>query len=305
MSDLPKTTKIHDLPKVSEVNDSDIFIIQSDENTNKIDGADLKAVMQQQAVEATFEHTSDNEIHVTKEEKELWNGMSGGGSDFFVTKEELEEAMAYENESVADVTNVKEALDVIFEGGIDVDISALTTNLLPIPQTSENNGITCTNNGDGSLTFNGETSENSAWFYIPNHSTLTLKKGKYKIMLNPSSESGMSLIIGGASSTAGIEGMSITDSSVIEVASDGTIGNGAFKIPANTVIDNITVKPMITTNLDATLDDFVPYTGNTGKLNGDVAEIRRECPPIKVVDTEPTEGATSPYPNGTITFVKG
>jgi len=124
-------------------------------------------------------------------------------------------------------------------------------------------------------------------------------------MLNPSSESGMSLIIGGASSTAGIEGMSITDSSVIEVASDGTIGNGAFKIPANTVIDNITVKPMITTNLDATLDDFVPYTGNTGKLNGDVAEIRRECPPIKVVDTEPTEGATSPYPNGTITFVKG
>jgi len=34
MSDLPKTTKIHDLPKVSEVNDSDIFIIQSDENTN-------------------------------------------------------------------------------------------------------------------------------------------------------------------------------------------------------------------------------------------------------------------------------
>ena len=107
MSDLPKTTKIHDLPKVSEVNDSDIFIIQSDENTNKIDGADLKAVMQQQALEATFDHTSNNEIHVTKAEKELWNGMSGGGSDFFVTKEELEEA-----------------LDGIFDGTIQVGDSA-------------------------------------------------------------------------------------------------------------------------------------------------------------------------------------
>lgn len=124
MSDLPKTTKIHDLPKVSEVNDSDIFIIQSDENTNKIDGADLKSVMQKQAITATYDHTSDNEIHVTKAEKELWNSMSGGGSDFFVTKEELEEAMTYENESVADVTNVKEALDGIFNGTQQVGDSA-------------------------------------------------------------------------------------------------------------------------------------------------------------------------------------
>ena len=30
---------------------------------------------------------------------------------------------------------------------------------------------------------------------------------------------------------------------------------------------------MLTTNLDATYDDFVPYTGNTGKLNSDVASL--------------------------------
>lgn len=33
---------------------------------------------------------------------------------------------------------------------------------------------------------------------------------------------------------------------------------------------------MLTTNLDATYDDFVPYTGDTGSLNGDVAELRSD-----------------------------
>ena len=31
---------------------------------------------------------------------------------------------------------------------------------------------------------------------------------------------------------------------------------------------------MVTTHLSATYDDFVPYTGDTGKLNGDVAELK-------------------------------
>ena len=33
---------------------------------------------------------------------------------------------------------------------------------------------------------------------------------------------------------------------------------------------------MLTTNLDATYDDFVPYTGDTGKLNSDVAKLKND-----------------------------
>ena len=33
---------------------------------------------------------------------------------------------------------------------------------------------------------------------------------------------------------------------------------------------------MLTTNLDATYDDFVPYTGDTGKWNSDVAAIKKD-----------------------------
>ena len=39
--------------------------------------------------------------------------------------------------------------------------------------------------------------------------------------------------------------------------------------------NNLNKKPMLTTNLNATYDDFVPYTGSTGKLNSDVASLSK------------------------------
>lgn len=44
-------------------------------------------------------------------------------------------------------------------------------------------------------------------------------------------------------------------------------------IKKNYKCDNLIFKPMITTNLNATYDDFVPYTGDTGQLNKDVASL--------------------------------
>lgn len=41
-------------------------------------------------------------------------------------------------------------------------------------------------------------------------------------------------------------------------------------------LDNLVFKPMITTNLDATYDDFVQYTGDSGSLNKDVGNINKD-----------------------------
>ena len=41
-----------------------------------------------------------------------------------------------------------------------------------------------------------------------------------------------------------------------------------------TIPDNTIIKPMLTTNLSATYEDFVQYTGDSGSLNGDVADLR-------------------------------
>lgn len=38
-------------------------------------------------------------------------------------------------------------------------------------------------------------------------------------------------------------------------------------------LNNVVIKPMFTTNLNATYDDFVPYTGSTGQINSDVASL--------------------------------
>ena len=50
--------------------------------------------------------------------------------------------------------------------------------------------------------------------------------------------------------------------------------------------DNTIIKPMITTNLDATYDDFVPYTGNTGKLNSDVASLLKRIEALEALTTK-------------------
>ena len=42
---------------------------------------------------------------------------------------------------------------------------------------------------------------------------------------------------------------------------------------------------MITTNLNATYDDFVPYTGDTGKLNSDVSGLAKKIPTFERNDS--------------------
>ena len=50
---------------------------------------------------------------------------------------------------------------------------------------------------------------------------------------------------------------------------------------------------MITTNLNATYDDFVPYTGSTGKLNSDVSSLLKRIETLESLvnktDTVTTE----------------
>lgn len=178
------------------------------------------------------------------------------------------EKVNYENESVADVTNVKEALDGIFEG----NISSLTTNLLNATlSTTESNGVTCTNNGDGTYTLNGTSTQEGQFNLIVN-TPITFKAGvTYRIVGCP--------VGGGWLSTYWVYAQ---DNNYVDIG-DGvnftydtdksaTVGIGFGN---GITFDNLTFKPMLTTNLEATLDYFVPYTGNTGKLNGDVAEIRK------------------------------
>lgn len=165
----------------------------------------------------------------------------------------------------------------------------LTTNLMhPTLSTFTKNGVTCTNNGDGTYTFAG-TATNNTNFVLANN-----------IIKNKLSKNLPLKLLGGISNNVYVayvnmndENKSIVDKGTGAIIND-VIDNGLLSITilAGETLPNIVVKPMLTTNLNATYDDFVPYTGNSGKLNSDVSSL------LKRIDTLKT-GAS--YEAGTFT----
>lgn len=145
------------------------------------------------------------------------------------------------------------------------DKSETTVNLLkPTLQTTTKNGVTCTNNGDGTHTLNGTASADT--YFIIN-STIKVEIGKkYKLCCTTSDDySKYSAYL--EKGLVGFEYKTLTASS--------TIAAVTVAVRANKTVNNVTIKPMLTTNLSATYDDFVPYTGDSSSLNGDVADLRK------------------------------
>lgn len=152
--------------------------------------------------------------------------------------------------------------------------SQITTNLLkPTLETTTMNGVTCTNNGDGTYTLSGTATGENAVFIV--NISCCIEYGKtYRLVGCPQS--------GGS----GKYGLEATDQTIYGVNDygDGAIFNPyetgyEYKILIvvymNYTVNNLVFKPMLTTNLNANYDDFVPFTGTTGKLNGDVAELEK------------------------------
>lgn len=146
----------------------------------------------------------------------------------------------------------------------------ICTNLLnPTLKTSSQNGITCTNNGNGTYTLNG-TASNRAVFVLENTADI-IKENANKTLRFVSRGDALDAyfvqIYFNNATPARDSGSGIT----FKVPTNVSETNVAVAINSGTVLSNIIIKPMITTNLNATYNDFVPYTGNTGRLNADVA----------------------------------
>ena len=143
----------------------------------------------------------------------------------------------------------------------------VTTNLLkPTLETTTLNGVTCTNNGDGTYTLNGTATELYDFYLADNY---VLEVGKeYKFVASD----GNTLIYLCANNTyfecSAKNGVTLT--LAIRLISF------FVRIQTGETYNNVILKPMITTNLSATYDDFVPYTGSTGQINSDVAEVRKD-----------------------------
>lgn len=133
-------------------------------------------------------------------------------------------------------------------------------------QTATKKGVTCTANGDGTYTLNGTSIESDGFEFKVG--SATVEKGKkYKMIgfKNPT-----------ATASLKADTSNIFESvSAIFTAVDN-IETAYIKFGNGVTFNNEIVKPMITTNLDATYDDFVPYTGDRDNLTADVASIKKK-----------------------------
>lgn len=151
-----------------------------------------------------------------------------------------------------------------------------TINLFnPTTQTTTESGITCTNNGDGTYTVKGTAT-----------SDVTIELGTIKRI-------NKQLKICDSPSGASLDTYGLYFGDMIM---DGTadVGNGVMYyitdeasdflflfVKNGKTVDSAVFKPMVTTNLDATYDDFVRYTGDTGSVSGDVADIKTKIDGIE------------------------
>lgn len=177
-----------------------------------------------------------------------------------------------------------EAVDKKIDNGLrDVhsNISLLTSqicsNLLnPTAKTQTKNGVTFTNNGDGTYTADGTATKLA--YIVPKESfDLTPFRGKsirlagcpsgggptkYQVHINVHTTAG--------TTTNYVEfGEGLT----CDIPSNANDCQVVIAVQEKQTVNNLIFKPMLTTDLSATYDDFVQYTGGSGRLNEDVANL--------------------------------
>lgn len=148
-------------------------------------------------------------------------------------------------------------------------------NLLkPTLQTTTQNGVTCTANGDGTYTLNGtKTIDDAMWFILGD---ISLKANtSYKLIAQSSTDASTDVRVYDNDGIYFGEGTYRGTTPIITPTTDISLSM-QIRVAETTALDNFIVKPMITTNLDATYDDFVPYTGDGDTLTHDVANVKND-----------------------------
>ena len=186
------------------------------------------------------------------------------------------------------------SVDVLKIGGMSRKCKNLLNSTL---QTTTSNGVTCTNNGDGTYTVNG-TASGETKFPIGQVNNLNSDL-RYMLVGCPkngdkdttyslwSNVSGSKIDIGN-----GIDCPSISFSDKVCIV----IKNGA-------TVSNLVFKPMITDDLSATYDDFEPYTENLINSEVDKVVVRGNNLDYEVVIPESVTSKLPDYGKGLSTEV--
>ena len=161
-----------------------------------------------------------------------------------------------------EVDNVNESLGTIGK----------CKNLLnPTLQTTTQNGVTCTANGDGTYTLNGTASGLTTFILCDMKLDSNLSYKLTGCPLGGDWDNGYSMYV-----EKQYWGIDVGKGYEITLTDASNVCGVYIRIIKGTVCNNLVFKPMITTDLSATYDDYVPYTGDGDTLAADVAEIKND-----------------------------
>lgn len=164
-----------------------------------------------------------------------------------------------------------------------------TVNLLkPTMATTTFHGVTLTNNSDGTFSLNG-TGDGDSYFTLYKGN---LPQGELKLVGCPNGGGTRKYLIRlGKGEKDTYVNFDIGDG--ITFDSDGGVYVIKIHFYKEKTYDNLVFKPMLTTNLNATYDDFVPYTGDGDTLMDDAASLLRRIEALEyLVNKTDTTNAT-------------
>ena len=158
-------------------------------------------------------------------------------------------------------------------------------NLLnPTLQTTTQNGVTCTNNGDGTYTVNGTATDIAIFIVYYNFADVYGSASSLKMVGCPSGGSAQKYFLrsyrkGGNPEILDEYGSGISIGSFKESES-----NIAIIVKSGATVNNLIFKPMLTTDTTATYADFEPYTGGIPSPNPDYPQEIKSVvnPTVKV-----------------------
>lgn len=147
-------------------------------------------------------------------------------------------------------------------------VTNATKNLLKSTlQTTTQNGVTCTNNGDGTYTLNGTSTIDGYTFFDLGFYMTGIEAYGLTLIGDKNSDYGHNSYgiywdasAGSTNVSSGwVEGKS---TKIPEITNGANVNVGFFiAIGGKRTADDVVFKPMLTTDLSATYDDFVPYDG--------------------------------------------
>lgn len=172
-------------------------------------------------------------------------------------------------------------------------------NLLnPTLQTTTQNGVTCTNNGDGTYTVNGTATGIAVFVVYYNFADVYGSASSLKMVGCPSGGSAQKYFLrsyrkGGNPEILDEYGSGISIGSFKESES-----NIAIIVKSGATVNNLIFKPMLTTDITATYADFEPYTGGIPSPNPDYPQEIKSVvnPTVKVSNEDGTQFKTVSLP---------